>query len=341
MAGTGTEPLRGEGPLAWSFMAPDPCGMVYGMTSAMDQEPPIEVLSAQWQRPALELLLQGLARDSRSCEIERLLVRLADLGTLRAGLVGVVQSDQLLGTAWAQMQPGRTATIWAPCIVGSDDTLGSRLALAAVDAAFSAGAKVAQAIISPLDVVEARWLKAAGLRSVADLEYLVWQTPSGSATSLDEGQYDDLRWEDYTHPSDRRQLEEVLTQTWIRSLDCPALDGLRDPTDVLEGYLAVGHSQARRWQFLCNSNEVAGCLLLADHADSDEMELVYMGLIPGRRGHGYGHALVRMAQQITRSAGRARLTAAVDAANAPARAVYSAAGFICYDRRQVLLRSRA
>jgi len=315
--------------------------IVDGMDNSKDQEPSIEVLSAQWQRPALELLLRGLARDSRSCEIERLLVRLADLEALRAGLMGVVQNDQLLGVTWAQIQPGRTATIWPPCIVGSDENLGCRLALAAVEAAFSAGAKVAQAVISPLDAPEARWLEAAGLMPVADMECLVWQTPSGKASPLEETQSDDLQWENYTHPRDRRRLEALLRQTWIGSLDCPALDGLRDPADVLEGYLAAGTSQAKHWCFLCNRGEDAGCLLLAEHSDSDELELVYMGLTPELRGHGHGHVLVQMAQRLTRRAGRSRLTTAVDAANGPARAAYAAAGFICYDRRRVLLRSCA
>ncbi|MCE9554711.1 MAG: GNAT family N-acetyltransferase [Planctomycetes bacterium] len=315
--------------------------MVDGMNNSTNQEPPIEVLSAQWQRPALELLLQGLARDSRSCEIERLLVRLADLETLRAGLVGVVQSDQLLGAAWAEMQPGRTATIWPPCIVGSDEKLGGRLALAAVEAAFSAGAKVAQAVISPLEVSELRWLEAAGLRPVADMECLVWQVPSSSASPLDEAQNDVMQWKNYAAPTDRRRLEALLGQSWIGSLDCPALDGMREPAEVLDGYLAAGTSQAQHWCFLRSCGADAGCLLLAEHADSDEMELVYMGLVAELRGHGHGHALVQMAQRLTRRSGRSRLTTAVDAANAPASAVYAAAGFICYDRRRVLLRSCA
>lgn len=311
--------------------------MVHDMPHMMDQEPPIAELSAAWEVPALERLLGGLSPDIRTRQVNRL----TQGGSRIVGVMGAVQGEQLLGAVWAQMLPGRTVTIWPPCIVGSDDVLGRRLAVAAVEAAFSIGAKVAQAVISLVDVAEARWLEAAGLRHVADMECLVWQVPSRSATPLDEGRNSDLQWEDYTHPADRRRLAELLNQTWIGSLDCPALDGLRDPTDVLEGYLAAGTSQGKHWRFLRGRGVDTGCLLLAEHADSDEMELVYMGLVAGQRSHGHGHALVQMAQQMTRLAGRGRLTTAVDAANAPARAVYGAAGFICYDRRRVLLRSCA
>ena len=59
---------------------------------------------------------------------------------------------------------------------------------------------------------------------------------------------------------------------------------------------------------------------------------------PAARGRGFGVALTRHAQWQTGVAGRARLVLAVDAANRPAIAAYSSAGFVVWDRRCALLR---
>ena len=68
------------------------------------------------------------------------------------------------------------------------------------------------------------------------------------------------------------------------------------------------------------------------------MELVYMGLVPEVRGHGWGLELVRRAQGIAGRCGRERLVLAVDAQNAPAVALYEAAGFVRWDERRAFMR---
>ena len=65
-----------------------------------------------------------------------------------------------------------------------------------------------------------------------------------------------------------------------------------------------------------------------------------MGLIPEARGQEHGIDIVRYAQWLAAEAGAERLVLAVDAANAPAIRVYSAAGFQTWDRRSVFLRTK-
>jgi ribosomal protein S18 acetylase RimI-like enzyme len=142
----------------------------------------------------------------------------------------------------------------------------------------------------------------------------------------------------YQATEDRQRLETILSRTYEGTQDCPALGGVRDPSDVVEGYLAVGLSAAAHWHVLQLDGADAGCLLLADHPQTEEFELVYVGLAPPYRGRGLGHQAVRHAQWLARVAGRKRLVLAVDATNAPAQAVYAATGFVRYDRRSVWVR---
>ncbi len=87
-----------------------------------------------------------------------------------------------------------------------------------------------------------------------------------------------------------------------------------------------------------HSQRDIGCLLLADHPESNQWELVYMGLVPEARGRGWGAKIARHAQWEAQRAGRERLVLAVDAANRPAVAMYQQAGLFAWDRRVVLLR---
>ena len=81
-----------------------------------------------------------------------------------------------------------------------------------------------------------------------------------------------------------------------------------------------------------------GCLLLADHPRYENMELVYMGVIPENRGQHWGADIARRAQWVARQAGRARLVLAVDASNRPAIEMYASVGFRTWDQRRIYYR---
>jgi GNAT superfamily N-acetyltransferase len=297
---------------------------------------PIAVLPPRLQRAGL--LLLGMPPDAS-------LLRRVDQAVTQAetaddsfnGLLGAWDGDRLLGVVWAQLLPGRTATIWPPRVPSGGDALGRRLAAAAIEVAIAHGARLAQSMTPLHDTVEQRWLAAAGLRPVTEMESLAWEvtaaTKSATAVALNV-----WRFVLYDPSCDGARMERILEQTCTGSLDCPGLESVRSAAEILQGYRAAGDTEDRHWQFLCRDETDAGCLLLAGQSQSREMELVYMGLAPPWRGRGLGLLLVHQAQDETRRAGYHRLVTAVDAANVPARAAYLSAGFHCWDRRRVLLR---
>jgi ribosomal protein S18 acetylase RimI-like enzyme len=149
------------------------------------------------------------------------------------------------------------------------------------------------------------------------------------------------------HPGDgarvaqdgRDRLAQLVEATYADTLDCPMLNGLRGMEDVLAGYETTGVFDPRRWLIVRHQDCDVGCLLLADHPQHDNWELVYMGLVPSARGNGWGRAIVRHAQWLTGQAGRQRLVLAVDAANHPAVAMYTCEGFRAFGRRRVYLKA--
>ena len=95
---------------------------------------------------------------------------------------------------------------------------------------------------------------------------------------------------------------------------------------------------ADRWFFIQRQGTDVGCLLLNDHPAEQQWELVYLGIVPEARGHGWGEQATRFAQSLARRAGRKRLILAVDATNDPAVSAYTKAGFFEVLRRSVFLK---
>jgi ribosomal protein S18 acetylase RimI-like enzyme len=138
--------------------------------------------------------------------------------------------------------------------------------------------------------------------------------------------------------AEHQRLAAIVQATYAATLDCPAMNGVREVQDVLAGYRATGVFDAGRWWIVRHEGRDVGCLILADFPEQDTWELVYMGIVPGVRGRGWGGQMVRRAQWLARRAGRSRVVLAVDAENAPALRIYGAAGFRAFERRSVYVK---
>jgi ribosomal protein S18 acetylase RimI-like enzyme len=136
------------------------------------------------------------------------------------------------------------------------------------------------------------------------------------------------------------RLAALLEQTYIGTLDCPGLDGVRPMDEVLEGYRAQGRHRPEEWYFVQEAGEDIGALILTEHPGVENWELVYMGLVPRARGRNCGLRIIRFALDTAARHGAQRLVLAVDANNLPALRAYERAGFIAWDRRIVYARLR-
>jgi mycothiol synthase len=293
----------------------------------------VQKASLEDQVEALQLALSQLSDTERAKQVEQYLASSA--GGPPEGLWVGFRGKKLVAAVLAQVQPGRTVVVSLPQVTaGESSAVARELLQSVVDNLSRQDVQIAQMLLETDHGPAADLLIACGFRHASNLLYLV-SVQGSFPTSLP---HDGLEFALYS-ADERQRLARLVERSYEGSLDCPEVDGLRRIDDVLDGYQATGEFDPTRWFIVRQRQSDIGCLLLADHPQFAQWELIYMGLIPEARGRGWGVAMVRHAQWLTGQAGRKRLVLAVDAANAPALAVYASAGFVAWDHRSVYLRN--
>lgn len=300
------------------------------MTSALS----IGSASSENISEALRLVFRDLESENREPYVQ-LLAESIRQGTLSVeGLIEARRGGALVGAVFSQRQPGSAAVIWPPRLVAEEPpATATQLLIAATELAARQGLRVAQVLLGSSAEPDDAVLRAGGYAPLAELIYLVSEErvfPRDAPVAA-------LEFE-ASAPETRERLIRTLEATYEGTLDCPQLNGVRTNEEVLEGYRETGVFDPTRWLIARHQEQDVGCLLLADHPEDLSWELVYMGLIPSARGHGWGLEIARHAQWLTKQAGRPRLTVGVDAANLPAIRMYRAAGFEEWERRIVYLK---
>jgi ribosomal protein S18 acetylase RimI-like enzyme len=299
--------------------------------------PGLEVVRcpAELRAEALALVLCELAPSQRR-EVARCLLVEGDEATLAAEPLFVARrGDEVRGAAWGQRQAGNIAVFWPPQLVtGEDERAAIPLAEAVVRDLDDTATDLAQSLLPEPDKASINVLKHVGFRHIADLLYL---TCESARFPLAAPEPCELEFEEYT-PTQRDRLRLLIERTYEGTLDCTALNGVRDMDEVINGYQATGVFRPANWLYVRSAAEDIGILLLADHREARHWELMYMGLVPEVRGRGWGRQIARYAQWLARGARVDRLLVAVDAANTPAVNVYRNTGFEIWERRAVYLR---
>lgn len=144
-------------------------------------------------------------------------------------------------------------------------------------------------------------------------------------------------------------LAEVIEDTYIDSLDCPGLRGLRPMAEVLVSHRTSGVYTPQFWWIPREkapqggqepAGEPVGCVLLnATSWSGGAVEVVYVGIRPRFRHRGYCKEILLHALQKAAQAGKRGVYLAVDAINTPATSLYAGLGFRELDRRQVLIKA--
>jgi len=295
--------------------------------------PATEALRGQ----ALSLLVSQAPDGEKAACLQGILA--TTRGNLNAldTLLTARQGAALVGSIWGCCLPGELCLVWPARVVDPGlSEIADQLQIHLDQQLVLCGTQIAQVMLANIENDDARRLLRCGYQHAADLLYLVSFLQEQGLRETDSG----LEFEPFT--ADRRErLCKLVQETYVGSMDVPALDGKRDMHDVLAGYEGTGEFSPDRWMFVRSAGCDVGCLFLADHPGSNQYELVYMGLVPEARGNGWGAIITDKAQALAQAAGRARLVLAVDSDNDPAIAAYSKAGFVEWFRRSVLMKTFA
>jgi ribosomal protein S18 acetylase RimI-like enzyme len=239
-----------------------------------------------------------------------------------------LEGDAVVGACLYVLSPGRAATVLAPvltrqCPASLVGATACNLISAARTACRKAGAVMIQALLEDApDTPVGRQFLAAGFQYLALLVYLELPIKRGSRPTLD------TQWTVTPYRPDLgRRFSDLIIRSYVGSLDCPALDGMRAPEDVMAGHRASGEFTPEGWLLLAEGPQDAGVVLVNRAAHHPGCELVYMGAAPEFRGRGLGKELVRRAIDVAAQLNCRSMRVAVDAANAPALHLYTQAGF--------------
>jgi ribosomal protein S18 acetylase RimI-like enzyme len=199
--------------------------------------------------------------------------------------------------------------------------------------------RLAQSLPEPTESWAVRALTAAAFRHVGDLAYL--RRPMTSLPTVRSQQWPagiTVRQVRDVRGDDRRFLIEALDRSYLETLDCPDLCGLRETADVLESHRATGVFDARLWWLVMMGGEAHGCMLFNNCPEHESVELVYLGLSPQLRGKRLGGALLSMGLAALAGVGASSITCAVDLRNSPAQRLYARSGFREFGRRIAMVR---
>jgi ribosomal protein S18 acetylase RimI-like enzyme len=230
---------------------------------------------------------------------------------------------------------GRTALFYTPQTAPRDVLAQAsqvQCIMAAGMDARAAGMALAQVILTPDAEETAELYRRADFSDLATLLYMRRNRP------LFKPSFElppDFQLETYT-PHRRGQFGQAIESSYIQTLDCPRLSGLRPMEDVIAGHQASAFDPSL-WFLLTRNGQNAGVLLMSHRRETAALELVYLGLVPSCRQMRLGSQLMKLVLQTAIQLQTAGIILAVDRANTPAVHLYRSLRFAQTAERQVLI----
>jgi len=288
-------------------------------------------------REALGVLLEraDLSPAERDEHIDALL-RYADRRNLSLDHCLIAQEQgRILAACLCVDSPGRMASVFIPSLPRflKPPTAMVGLLTESARLARQRNIQILQGTLAPEATLEAGIYRRAGFQRLTRLIYmdsdLTQSIPSAPPAM-------EVTWETYD-PTRHELFARVVRGTYEDSLDCVALNGVRDIEDILASHRAAGVFCAESWLVARVAGEPMGVILLSHLPERWAYEIVYMGVLPALRGRRFGATLLRRAVEVAREQAVNTLSLSVDAGNVPAQRLYRRFGFRETSRRDVWL----
>jgi GNAT superfamily N-acetyltransferase len=293
---------------------------------------PFSQLSTERRREAAALLFAHLPHSDRSERIEQWLTAIANNDLNPANILIALWNNCVVGIQVVEVLPGNSAALWAirsrpfeERIAFEDQLLQSALQLLR-----TAGVKLAQCLLHHDEHLAADAILRNGFQRLTTVRHMraVVKSETGAIPN-------DITFQPFEQ-SDAAKFQQVLVESFEGTLDCPELNNLRSPEEILAGHRASA-PELSRWWLIHDRAAPAGVLILAEAPAPEHWDLAYLGVVPSARRKGVGRATVAFALQQTAAASKRGMTLMVDERNVPAIRLYENAGFEFSGARDVYL----
>lgn len=245
-----------------------------------------------------------------------------------------LQGEDVLAAAMVLASKGRVGFLYhSPTrrqgVVG--EALSDLIRAVSLDR-LSAGLSMVQAFVAPEAAGDEPILRASGFVELAELRYMEyplnveWSAGDESAGTWDFQPYRKVK---------KTAMIHVIRRTYIDTLDCQRLCGVRRMVDVLASHRSQGKYTPKWWQMVMRDGYPAGCILMNRAIDSPVADIAYLGVVPEFRGHGLGDAMLAWAARTAKQAKLCGVRLAVDAQNAYARGLYDRFGFVEREQKRI------
>jgi ribosomal protein S18 acetylase RimI-like enzyme len=270
--------------------------------------------------PALRLVLGSNGRLADESQVTDFLRFTNRRGVSLSDLQVMLMREQLIWALLPMVSPGRTMLMFtAPVEFASGHIAAVETTIENVCKHFaSRDVQLAQMLLDPADDVTIMTYKRCGFRHMAELYYLNRTVRRAQPPPPLPANFQTHHYSAQMHGA----FAKAILASYEKSLDCPPLNGLRGVEDIITGHKAAGEFDPEDWFVVTLRNEPVAVLLLSRTISVDGMELVYLGVAPGVRGHGLGEHLMRLAESRVSQRKLTRLTLAVDSLNEPALKLY-------------------
>ncbi len=195
---------------------------------------------------------------------------------------------------------------------------------------------LAQVLMEPDEPLTAAAFEQAGYTRLAVLNYM--ERRVSRAARIPEAPWPAEVTLLHYEPRFESHFKQALLDSYVNTLDCPALCGLRDIDDVLADHVGSGVQDPQLWTLVLWEGQPAAVLLLNPLADGESVELSYLGVGADYRGKGLGRRLMALALRQLSERPYTRFTLAVDQDNLPALSLYKSFGLARTDRRLAYIR---
>lgn len=205
-----------------------------------------------------------------------------------------------------------------------------------------------QSLLDPHQVYERRALAGAHFEALATLVYMQRSVNGGDRLGSQGPNGDDRASMNLGDPairivpfkaSNRRAFARAIEASYVGTRDCPALVGVRDIDDVIDGHMATGRFDPALWHAFYHSDDPVGVMLINETPPRQAVELVYLGLSAAWRGKGLGRRLLSQALNMAAGHGASSMVLAVDEHNEPALRLYREFAFRPTARKTAMIRT--